>query len=79
MNDEIDTLSFEEALGALEETVALLEAGDMTLEESLALFERGQRLSTHCNRLLEQADLRVEILTADGEIADITPRRDDSQ
>lgn len=74
MNDELLELSFEEALGELEETVAQLEAGDLTLEESLALFERGQRLSAHCNALLDKAELRVELLTADGEIVDITNR-----
>jgi len=43
----------------LEATVAKLEDGDLSLEESLALFERGQRLSAQCSRLLEQAELKV--------------------
>jgi len=68
MTDELDALAFEEALAELEQTVAQLESGDMTLEASLALFERGQRLAIHCGRLLDQAQLRVEMLTADGEI-----------
>ena len=67
-DDPISQMSFEAALKALEETVARLEAGELSLEESLALFERGQRLADHCNRQLEQATLRVEQLTADGEI-----------
>jgi len=68
MTDEFDALPFEEALAELEQTVAQLESGNLTLEASLALFERGQRLATHCGRLLDQAQLRVEILTGDGEI-----------
>lgn len=69
--DNIENLSFEEALQALEETVAGLEAGDFTLEESLTLFERGQKLAAFCNKQLENATLRVEQLTADGELAEI--------
>ncbi|MFZ0545168.1 MAG: exodeoxyribonuclease VII small subunit [Candidatus Promineifilaceae bacterium] len=70
-SDEITNLTFEEALYALEETVASLEAGDFTLEESLALFERGQKLAAFCNEQLENASLRVEQLTAEGELAEI--------
>ena len=71
MSEEISELAFEQALRDLEETVTKLEAGDLTLEESLALFERGQKLATHCNDLLEKASLRVEQLTGDGEIVEI--------
>jgi len=56
---KIDDLTFEQAFAELEATVARLEGGDLSLEESLALFERGQRLSAHCSRLLEQAELKV--------------------
>lgn len=69
--NETGNLSFEEALKALEETVANLEAGDFTLEESLALFEQGQKLAAFCNNQLENASLRVEQLTAEGELAEI--------
>lgn len=68
MTDELSALSFEEALLELEQTVAQLESGNLTLEASLALFERGQRLASHCGRLLDQAQLRVEMLTSDGEL-----------
>jgi exodeoxyribonuclease VII small subunit len=64
-------ISFEEALRALEQTVNQLEAGDFTLEESLALFEEGQKLAAFCNERLENASLRVEQLTAVGELAEI--------
>jgi exodeoxyribonuclease VII small subunit len=72
VTEELQNLSFEAALKELEELVARLEAGDLTLEESLALFERGQKLTDYCNSLLDQASLRVEQLTEDGEIIDLT-------
>ena len=72
MTKEISELAFEQALRELEVTVAKLEAGELTLEESLALFERGQKLAAHCNDLLEKASLRVEQLTSDGEIVEIS-------
>lgn len=68
----MESLSFEEALLELEQTVAQLESGNLTLEASLILFERGQRLAAHCGQLLEQAQLRIEQLTEDGEIISLT-------
>ncbi len=65
-------LTFETALSELEQIVSRLEAGELTLEESLALFERGQELAAHCNNLLDNASLRVEQLTEDGEILDVS-------
>lgn len=59
----IDDLTFEQAFRELEATVAKLEDGDLSLEESLALFERGQQLSVYCAKLLEQAELKVTRLT----------------
>jgi exodeoxyribonuclease VII small subunit len=69
----MDGLSFEEALSELEQTVAQLESGDLSLEASLALFERGRRLFAHCDRLLDRAQLRVEQLSDDGEIITLSP------
>ena len=66
MTDDLTGLSFEEALVELEQTVAQLESGNLTLEASLLLFERGQLLAAHCGRLLDEAQLRVEQLTDDG-------------
>ena len=71
MSVEPKEMSFEEALEELEATVAQLEAGDLSLEESLALFERGQKLAVLCNRQLEEASLRVEQLTEYGEIVEV--------
>lgn len=73
MSAAIDDMTFEQALLALEQTVAQLEAGDLALERSLELFEKGQRLAAHCSRLLQQASLKVEQLTADGEIVELMP------
>lgn len=72
MNDEISKLAFEDALRALEETVSLLEAGNLSLEESIALFERGRLLAERCNQLMDNAQLRVEMLMNDGEIVDVS-------
>lgn len=71
MNAILEEMDFEKALAELEEIVARLEAGDLTLEESLALFERGQLLADYCNEQLEAATLRVEQLTEHGEIVEI--------
>ena len=54
--------SFEESLTKLEEIVAQLERGDLTLEESVKLFEEGTRLSTACRQQLEEAEGKVETL-----------------
>ena len=58
----VDELSFEDALAELDETVRQLEAGDLPLDESLALFERGQKLSARCQGLLQAAELKVQQL-----------------
>ena len=72
MVTELQDLTFETALQELEEVVAQMESGDLTLEKSLALFERGQKLTDYCNTLLNEASLRVEQLTADGEIVELS-------
>jgi exodeoxyribonuclease VII small subunit len=53
---------FEAALGRLEDIVKELETGDLPLEQSLKLFEEGIKLSRLCNKRLEDAERRVEIL-----------------
>lgn len=71
MTKKIEEMSFEEALQELESIVGQLESGDLTLEESLSLFERGQAVARRCNGQLDEANLRVEQLTEDGEIAEL--------
>lgn len=58
----VETLTYEEALAELETIVRALESDEHTLEESLALFERGQALLKHCAALLDQAELQVQQL-----------------
>lgn len=59
---EVKGLSFEEAFKELEETVRKLEEGDLTLEDSIALFERGMQLAQHCGQMLDRAELKVRQL-----------------
>jgi exodeoxyribonuclease VII small subunit len=58
-------IDFEAALRELEQIVEQLEAGDLPLERSLALFEQGVRLSRDCQKRLDEAERRVEILLKD--------------
>ena len=60
---KIEDLGYEEAFSELEAIVAALENEEHTLEKSMSLFERGQGLSKHCARLLEEAELRVRQLS----------------
>ena len=56
---------FEQALAALEKIVERLEKGELTLEESLALYEEGIRLSRLCHGKLEEAEGKIEMLLKD--------------
>ena len=72
---EIRNMSFEDAMKELEATVGKLEHGEATLEESIALYERGALLRAHCDAVLRQAEERVEKITlaANGQPAGTTP------
>lgn len=61
----IDKMNYEEAFTELQSVVEILEGGELALEESLALYERGQALSARCSELLEEAQLRLLQLTQD--------------
>lgn len=65
---DVSNLSFEEALVRLEEIVRQLEDGNLPLEDSLALFECGIRLSRRCRELLESARHRIDVLSEEGEL-----------
>lgn len=56
----VDALSYEQARDGLADVVRTLEAGGLTLEQSLALWERGERLADRCQRLLDDAQHRLE-------------------
>jgi len=61
---DIDKLSFEEALKSLEEIVARLESGRVELEDSIAIYERGEALKARCETLLKGAEARIEKILA---------------
>lgn len=66
---EIAALPFEKALAELEDIVTRLERGSVALEESIAIYERGEALKAHCDGLLRNAEMRIEkiALGADGQ------------
>ncbi|WP_119068791.1 exodeoxyribonuclease VII small subunit [Aggregatilinea lenta] len=66
MSDDNTTLTFEQAFEELETIVGQLEAGDLSLEESVTLYERGQKLALLCGDLLDNAELRIQQLNEDG-------------
>jgi exodeoxyribonuclease VII small subunit len=61
----VDQMNYEQAFEELESIVEQLQTADLPLEEALSRFERGQALSTRCNELLEQAELKLRQLTPD--------------
>ncbi len=65
---DISKMPFEAALAELEAIVAKLEQGAVALEESIKIYERGEALKAHCDKLLKNAEMRIEKITlgADG-------------
>jgi len=59
-NADIKTMSFEQAMDALERIVDDLEKGDVALDQSIRIYERGEALKAHCDRLLKAAEDKVE-------------------
>ena len=57
---DIESMSFEAALAELESIVGKLEKGDVELEQSIAIYERGAALKAHCEKKLREAELKVE-------------------
>ena len=64
-NADVKALPFEKALAELETIVQKLERGDVALEESVAIYERGEALKRRCEELLRQAEARVDKITLD--------------
>jgi exodeoxyribonuclease VII small subunit len=60
IEDDIGNMSFEEALAALERIVDDLEKGDVPLDQSIKIYERGEALKKHCDALLKAAEDKVE-------------------
>jgi exodeoxyribonuclease VII small subunit len=72
---DIASLPFEKAMQELEQIVGQLERGDVPLEKSIEIYERGNKLKAHCEALLRKAELKVEVITqgADGKAAGVKP------
>jgi len=74
-HDDIEALSFEEAMAELEDVVRRLESGQVGLEQSIGMYERGSRLKAHCEARLKAAREKVEriVVGPSGEAADVKP------
>jgi exodeoxyribonuclease VII small subunit len=72
---QITEMTFEDALRALEQVVARLEGGEVPLDESISLYERGEELRKHCQARLDAAQARIEKIVAgpDGKAAGTQP------
>ena len=64
-------LTFEDAYAQLEDIAAQLESGELSLDESVALYERGQALARLCGDLLDSADLRIQQINDAGALSDL--------
>jgi exodeoxyribonuclease VII small subunit len=75
MSDKpIGEMSFEEAMAALEQVVSALEKGEVPLEQSISLYERGAALRAHCAGKLAAAEEKVELIrAAEGRAVGTTP------
>ncbi|SFI37132.1 exodeoxyribonuclease VII small subunit [Aerobium aerolatum] len=75
INDDIKLMTFEQALEALERIVDDLERGDVPLDQSIRIYERGEALKAHCDRLLKSAEDKVEKirLARDGKPVGVEP------
>ncbi len=65
MDKPVGEMSFEDAMKALEEVVSQLESGDVALEASIQLYERGAELKAHCQKKLAEAEEKVAQITLD--------------
>jgi exodeoxyribonuclease VII small subunit len=74
-NEDVKAMSFEQALDALEKIVEDLERGEVPLDQSIRIYERGEALKAHCDRLLKAAEDQVEKirLARDGKPAGTEP------
>ena len=62
---DIDNMTFEEALKSLEEIVSQLDSGEIDLDKAVEAYERGTRLKEHCEKKLKEAQLRIEKIEVD--------------
>jgi exodeoxyribonuclease VII small subunit len=69
--NDIQSMTFEQAYAELTQIIEQMESGEMALEQSVTLYERGQKLAAHCDKLLEEAELRIQTLNDDGGLSDL--------
>ena len=74
-NGDVAAMSFEQALAALERIVDDLEKGDVPLDQSIRIYERGEALKDHCEKLLKSAEDKVEKirLSREGKAVGVEP------
>ena len=72
---DISQMTFEDALKALEDVVRKLETGEVPLDQSIELYERGEKLRKHCQARLDAAQARIEKIVAgpDGKAVGVEP------
>ncbi|MDT2075359.1 MAG: exodeoxyribonuclease VII small subunit [Planktomarina sp.] len=75
VNESIDAMNFEIAMSELEQVVTQLERGDVALDASISLYERGAALKAHCEAKLKSAEEKVASITlnGDGQPTGVTP------
>ena len=67
MDTPVEEMSFEDAMRELEKVVSDLERGDVPLEQSIALYERGAQLKQRCQTKLKEAEEKVALITQEGD------------
>ena len=73
-NNELDKLTFEEAMKELEKLVDSLDKGDVSLDEAIAAYDRGSQLKDYCQNKLHEAKMKVETIQSTDNIDNITEK-----
>ena len=73
-NNELEKLTFEEAMKELEKLVDNLDKGDVSLDEAIAAYDRGSKLKDHCQKKLNEAKMKVETIQSSDNI-DTVPEK----
>lgn len=79
MSKQQKTPSFEQSINELEELVAALETGDLSLEDSLSTFEKGVKLTKECQQQLSEAEQKVSLLVGEGDDMRLEDFNDDAE
>ena len=73
-NDEIQKLTFEEAMRELEKLVDGLDKGDISLDEAIAAYDRGSQLKDYCQKKLQEAKMKIETIQSSDNV-DVIPEK----